>query len=116
MLGRHVGERAAEQGPLGTPLTGIAIPLGLRLGGEVEVEEHGGAVGGDQDVGRLQIPVEQSPRVGMVEPLGQPGDDPDRGLDPVGPAEELTSRRCLVLLIVPCGGQGRRATDRPAGP
>ncbi len=99
---------------MGTPLAGIAIPLGRCLGREVEVEEHGGTVSRDQDVGRFQIPVEQSPRVGMFEPLGQSGDDPDRGLDAVGPAQELTRRRCLVLIIVFSARQSRSArTDQP---
>ena len=93
MLRRHVRERAAEHGPTGHALRGGRLALGLSgLGGEVEVQEHGRAVSRDQDVGRFQVPVEQSPRVGVVEPLGQSGDDPDRRLDAVGLAKELTGR------------------------
>ena len=51
---------------------------GRRVGREVEVEEHRVAVAGDQDVRRLEVAVEQASRVGVIEPLGEPGDDPDR--------------------------------------
>jgi hypothetical protein len=58
--------------------------------GQVEVEQHRGAVGRQQDVRGFQVAVEQSPGVSVLEALGKPRDDPDRGLDGAGSAEELT--------------------------
>ena len=71
---------------------------GSLLGRQVEVEQHRGAVGRQQDVRRLQVAVEQAARVGMLEALGQPRDDPDRGLDGAGLVQEQA--RWLVLVLV----------------
>ena len=35
----------------------------------------------------------------MVEPLGQPGDDPDRGLDAAGPAQKLARGLTIVMVF-----------------
>ena len=67
MLGRHVIDRSAQGGRRGG---GPVLEDGLA--GQVEVQEHGHAVGSHQHVGRLDIAVEHAPVVGVVEGLGQP--------------------------------------------
>ena len=47
-----------------------------RLAGEVEVEQHRLAVGGQQDVGRLEVEVDQPALVGELQRVGQAGGDP----------------------------------------
>ncbi len=73
VLGRHVIDRPARCG-----IDGLAVVV-ERLPGEVEVEEHGHAVGGDQDVGWLDVAVEDAALVGVIEGLGQPGAPPGDG-------------------------------------
>ncbi len=76
------------------PPTKARLDFALRradrvLDGQVEVEQHRRAVGRQQDVRRLQVAVEQSPGVGVLEALGKPRHDPDRSLDGAGSAQEL---------------------------
>ncbi len=54
----------------------------------------------------------------MLQPFGEPGDDPDRGPDEVGLAEEPTGRLDGVAVVAPAvglpRGQGRcTLNDRP---
>ena len=101
VLGGHVGQRAADHRAV-RPRRRAIRPA---LGGEVEVQQHRRAVGGQQDVRGLQVAVEQPARMGVVEPFGQPGDDPDRGLDGRGLPEELA---CRLMRVVVEGSGGRR--------
>jgi hypothetical protein len=52
----------------------------------VEIEEHGNAIRGQQDVGWLQIQMEQSPIVRILKGIGQTGPDP---------ADDIGERRGL---------------------
>ena len=87
----HVGQRPARVG-------GAARVVGRRgaVAGQVEVEQHRVAVGGEQDVRRLDVAVGDLAAEGVVEGLGQPGDDPgDRPV--VGqPREDLAGRPPIV--------------------
>ena len=64
LLGRHVG---------GVPpkLSGSGAAGADRLAGEVEVEQHRLAVGGQQDVGRLEVQVDEAALVGELQRVGQ---------------------------------------------
>ena len=87
MLGGHVVDRPAQGGRGG----GGAV-LEHRLARQVEVQQHGHAVGGHQHVGRLDVAVEHAAVVGVVEGLGQPGAPPgDR--PGVGPARQAPPGR-----------------------
>ena len=112
MFGRHVGERAADKGAADLGLGRI----GQRVDGQVEVEQHGRSVAGQQDIRRLQIAVEQAARMGMLEPIGQAGHDPHRGLDGRGAVQELARR--LVVIAFCCSRvlAGATAAGRPSGP
>ena len=57
------------------------IARALAVLGEVEVEEHRPAVVGQEDVGRLHIPVDDAPLVGVRQGIGQPDGQPDDGVD-----------------------------------
>ena len=86
MLRGHVGERAADHRP-----SDLALRRSRSArGGAVEVEQHGRPVGQEQDVGGLEVAVEQAPGMGVVEPLGEPCTDPDGGLHGRRVSEELT--------------------------
>ena len=61
LLGAHVGGRAGEPGPLAEVLV---------LERQPEVGHAGLARGVDQDVGGLDVPVDQAPGVGVVQGLG----------------------------------------------
>ena len=65
MFGGHVRQSTTEQGPVDNRLARLIAGTGLGReigrGGQVEVEQHGRAVGRDQDVGRFQVPVQQPP-------------------------------------------------------
>lgn len=74
VFGGHVGEGAAKG--LGCRFVGTSPGRA----GEVEVEEHGAAVGGDQDVGGLDVAVDDAVLVGMVEGFGQACADPGDGV------------------------------------
>ena len=103
VFGRHVGEGAAQHRP-GDRFIVLARAAGRRVHGEVEVQEHRRPVARDQDVRRLQVAVQQAPGMGVVEPLGQPGDDPRRGAHGVGAAQEAAGREPLVPgLLTPLG-------------
>ena len=106
MLGGHVRERAAEHRP-------ADLPLGrgrLAHGREVEIQQHGRAVGGEQDVGGLQVAVEQAPRMRVVEAFGQSGDDPDGRPHGRRLAEELAGG--LVGIVAGCGRMRLRRRHR----
>ena len=95
MLGRHVRKRAAHEG---------AADLGLgrlrqSLDGEIEIEQHRRSVAGQQNIRGLQIAVEQSARMGVLEAVGQPGHDPDRGLNRRGTVQKLARRLVVVALL-----------------
>ena len=60
--------------------------------GQVEVEQHRLAVVGDQDVGRLDVPVHDAALVGMGQGVGQPLADPQDGID-VGSCLKKCERR-----------------------
>ena len=70
-LGRHVGERAADRGALGAG----------RVVGEVEVEDHRLAVVREQDVGRLDVAVEDAALVRVGQAVGQARSEPEDGPD-----------------------------------
>ena len=46
--------------------------------GEAEVHQHRRAFGGENDVGRLDVAVDDQPRVGVRQSVGHGGDDPRR--------------------------------------
>ena len=79
LLGRHV-----EGGP--ADLRGPG-PV-LQVDREVEIQEHRLAVVGQQDVGGLQVEVQDRPLVRMGQPARQPGAHPEDGLD-VGEALQV---------------------------
>ena len=55
---------------------------------EVEVQEHGLAVGREQDIRGLQVQVHQPALMGVMQGIGQAGPDPARRLDIRGAGEE----------------------------
>ena len=97
----HVRERPSGQGRR----RGAGV---LGVGGQIEVEEHGLAVVGQQDVGRFEVAVDDSPFVGVCQAVGEPGTEPEDRLDVALPAQDLE-----------CGRPGRRrrhfALARPRG-
>ena len=85
LLRRHVGDRA--DGRTGTgQVGGLSLLLGIFAGagvcgelGEAEVEDLGMTLTGDEDVGRLDVPMDDPLRVGLGEGIGYldaPLDDP----------------------------------------
>src|SRR5262249_49093820 len=72
LLRRHVGDGAA-----GTDRRAVRV----QVGGEVEVQQHGLAVVGQQNVGGLQVAVQQAVFMRMDQPVGDAGDDPERSID-----------------------------------
>ena len=58
-----------------------ALPMQLGIFGEVEVQQHRLAVVGQQDVGGLQVPVDDAPPVRVGQPVGQPHGQPEDRLD-----------------------------------
>ena len=67
VLGGRVGHRPPEDGMGG---------VGGHLLGHVEIQQERLPLGAEQDVRRLDIPVEDAPLMGVMEPLGQLGHDP----------------------------------------
>ena len=82
MLGGHVGQRAADQG-------GRGVRAQLGVGGQVEVEQQRLAVVAEQDVGRLEVAMEDAAFVGVGQPVGQAGGQPEDRLDVAEPADAL---------------------------
>ena len=74
MLRGHVGKRPADEGE-------SRPEAGLGVGGEVEVEQDRLAVVGEEDVGRLEVAVEDAPLVGMSQALRDPLHEPEDGRD-----------------------------------
>ena len=123
VLGGHVGERPADE-------RGRGADAELGVGGEVEVEQERLAVVGEQDVGRLQVAVEDAPLVGVGQPVGHPRDQPEHGRDVTQPAEPLGLRArgtgrdvTAAAPAAPGAGSGRgvatrrpRPRTRPPGP
>jgi len=97
LLGGHVGRSAAE-------VDRGRVALGQRLPGQVEVEEHRLAVAGDQDVGRLDVHVDEVAVVGVLQAVGDADADPADRLDVGGPGD-----------VAPERPSGRRDRDRQAG-
>ena len=106
------------------PAPGPCIPTvpptqaGARISGphraecQVEVEEHRRAVRRDQDVGRLEIKVQQPAIVGVLQCIGEARADPADNFGRGGPFEEAGGRsasgggRCRRRGFGPaCGGQ-----------
>ena len=78
LLGTHVGRRARQPAPLAEVFI---------LEGEPEVRHAGFARGVDQDVGGLDVPVDQPPGVGVMQGVGNGGNQfrriPERRVEPV---------------------------------
>ena len=85
-----------------------AWPSKLGVGGQVEVEQQRLAVVAEQDVGRLEVAMEDAALVGVGQPVGQAGGQPEDRLDVAEPADalELGGRPDL----------GSARTARDAGP
>ena len=73
LLGGHVGGRAQDRAGDGQARVGLD-PLG-----QAEVGDVGLALGVEQDVGRLQVAVQDAALVGVVDGLGDLGDQPRGG-------------------------------------
>jgi hypothetical protein len=58
LLRRHVPRRAGDQALF--PAAGLGL-----VEGQAEVHEHRRAVGGEEDVGRLDVAVDDEPGVGV---------------------------------------------------
>ena len=58
--------------------------------------------------------MEQAARVGVLETVGQPGDDPDRGLDRRGAVQELARRLVVIAFLLFEPGRGHRARADPS--
>ena len=89
LLGSHVVRRAQE-----LPLHG---QIGSVQPGDAEIGDLDLAVLSDEDVRRLDIPVNDSPGVGIVEPLGDLRQDVDRTVVAEGlrPLQQLLEVRPL---------------------
>ena len=66
LLGRHVRRRAQDQAGLRDPA------VVLEAAGQAEVGDVGPALAVEQDVGRLQVAVEDAAQVGVVDGAGTP--------------------------------------------
>ena len=77
-FGGHVGESSA--GIFREVASMRAGGIDGPADGEVEVEQHRVAVGGDQDVRRLDVAMQNASRIGVVQRLGESGDGPTDGL------------------------------------
>ncbi|CAM5240293.1 hypothetical protein SGLAM104S_03248 [Streptomyces glaucescens] len=87
LLGCHETGRADEGAGAGEP----AVGDGLQGAGDAEVDDAG-AVDGQQDVGRLQVAVDDPRRVDVLQGVGEPGgEDAHRALGqrPVVVADDL---------------------------
>ena len=78
--------------------------------GEVEIQQHRLAVHRDQDVRRLDVHVDQAPRVGIVERIGETRRDPGHRLDIGRLLEAATKRPVRPAAWRSCP---RVAVDRP---
>ena len=107
LLGAHVGRRPGEPGSLAE----VLVPQRQPEVGHVRL-----AVEVDQDVGRLDVPVDQVPRMGMVQRLGdrrhQLGRLPEGRTGPAASAPPGWSPRCTWRPR----SRGRRRCGRRRGP
>ena len=71
--------------------------------GEIEVEKHRLAVGGQQDVGRFDVPVKHAAHVRVLQSFGQTCDQPRRGLNIRAPAQRLER----IIWLSPAGRLSR---------
>ena len=104
VLGGHVRQRAADQG-------GRGVRSQLGVGGQVEVEQERLAVVAQQDVGRLEVAMEDAALVGVGQAVGQACDQPEDRLDvaELADALELGARTDLER-----SSQRRRSPFRPS--
>ena len=82
LLRSHVRKRSTDERER-RPETGLGVC------GEVEVEQDWLAVIGEEDVGRLQIAMENSPLVGMGQAVGHSSHQPEDRLHVAHSAEAL---------------------------
>ena len=59
----------------------LLLRAGLLVLGKIEVEEQRLAFGTDQDVGRLDVAVQDAPVVGVLQSVGKLSDHPGSGLE-----------------------------------
>ena len=93
----------------------------LGIDRQVEIEQHGLAVVGQQDVRRLQVTVEDAPFVGMGQTIRQPSADPEDGMDIAHAfklSQKIADRRGFLrgLSVEPecgCGGSLVQRLTRP---
>ena len=71
--------------------------------GEVEIEEQRLTLGADQNVGRLDVSVQDAAVMGVLESVGELSDDPGRGLEKAGARSRTTGVR-------PSPGDGEAGT------
>ena len=88
-----IGVRAAELAGDGERDPGRARVLAL---GQPQVGHERLPVGGEEDVLRLEVAVDDPPRVGPAQRLGQPGGEPRRLLDRQRPPAELVTERATA--------------------
>ena len=113
VLGGHVRQRPSELRLVELVLLQSGrVAVGLDVHGQVEVEQHRGAVGRDQDVGRLKVAVQKASRMSVIEPFGQARDDPDRGPNRIGAAKEPAAGKLVVEIIL--GGRFRAPSPSSA--
>jgi hypothetical protein len=107
VLGGHVSHGSAD--------TGLARVITPGLG-EVEIEEQRLSFGADEDVGRLDVAVEDASLMSMVESLAELRPDPGHGALVTQPAEDRPG--CRPLLEPGCAAvqclAGRFAVARGA--
>ena len=112
-LGRHVGEGPAAVG------AGVARASSSRSTARLKSKSIGVPSAVKQDVGRLQVAVGDPPAVGVVERLGEPGDDPGQGPGMGEAAEDLAGRPRQPGgrdIRGPTRGRGRPGGRGPTGP
>src|SRR5205807_759809 len=73
VLRRHVGQRPADHR--------CRVGVNPQVYRQVEVQQHRLALVCQQDVGRLQVAVQDAALVGMSQTVGQTRGDPQDGLD-----------------------------------
>ena len=87
LLGRHVAGRA-ENG------TGVRVRVRAELLGDAEVRDLGGSVGGEENVGRFEIAVDDPGGVGVGDRLRERDEQPGGTFGVPGGAVEPQPRGC----------------------